>query len=49
MDIISDFVMELEGKEFRNGSNIEFFKYAQPYTYNKSLATKMEYIVIHLR
>ena len=37
MDIVSDFLLELEGKEFRNGSNIEFYKYAQPYTYNKSL------------
>ena len=37
MDIVSDFVLELEGKEFRNGSNIEFYKYAQPYIYNKSL------------
>ena len=26
MDIVSDFILELEGKEFRNGSNIEFFK-----------------------
>lgn len=40
MDIVSDFVLELEGKEFRNGSNIEFFKYAQPYTYNKSVASQ---------